>query len=139
MPFFKIWSLDGRVIQVLDRSHTLPMSFDPSDIEPEHILQSGNKVCVRDVSWHSQEPVMMSVGWESRQRGSTVARHEWKGLSKRAAALEDWVASRAAEQSERAERAARRAARRPVPPHEHADSIMEESEDFAIDSDFYST
>lgn len=54
-----------------------------------------------------QEPVMMSVGWEStRVGGSVVARHEWKGLSKMAHSLEDWTEK---QRTERAQRAARRA------------------------------
>jgi len=86
-----IWSLDGRVVQVLDRARTLPMSFDPSGAEPEPTGGPRPDVCVRDVSWHTQEPVMLSVGWESGRGGSIVARHEWKGLSKRPGALEDLV------------------------------------------------
>ncbi|EGO04656.1 hypothetical protein SERLA73DRAFT_173890 [Serpula lacrymans var. lacrymans S7.3] len=85
-----IWSLDGRVVQVLDRSQTLPMTYDPSAPEMEPLKGSRSTVCVRDVSWHSQEPVMMSAGWEGdRVGGSIVARHEWKGLLK--TSLEDWV------------------------------------------------
>jgi DDB1- and CUL4-associated factor 11 len=54
--FLEIWSLDGRVVQILDRSKTLPISFDPSAPEPENRdSRSGrSRVCVRDVSWHSQ-------------------------------------------------------------------------------------
>ncbi|KAI0066418.1 WD40 repeat-like protein [Artomyces pyxidatus] len=88
-----IWSLDGQVVQVLDRAHTLPMSFDPSGPEPESTVNSARRpVCVRDVSWHSREPVLMSAGWDSNTGGSIVARHEWKGLSKMPGALEDYVA-----------------------------------------------
>lgn len=127
-------------MQVLDRSQTLPMSFDPSGVEPEAISQSGNRVCVRDVSWHSQEPVLMSVGWESRQRGSTVARHEWKGMSKRPGELEDWVAEQSSERSERAERAARRAAGRASSSRTNPYHISEEDEDSdTSDDDYYST
>ena len=32
----------------------------------------------------------MSAAWESRRTGSTLARHDWKGLSKLAGSLEDW-------------------------------------------------
>jgi len=39
----------------------------------------------------SQEPMIMSAGWESARGGSVVARHEWKGLSKIPGALEDWL------------------------------------------------
>lgn len=49
-----IWSLDGRVVQVLDRSGTLPMSFDPSGPEPSPTNSARRRICVRDVSWHSQ-------------------------------------------------------------------------------------
>ncbi|KAF8079014.1 WD40-repeat-containing domain protein [Lyophyllum atratum] len=95
-----IWSLDGRVVQVLDRSKTLPMSFDSS--EPEYPMTKDRRsaVCVRDVSWHSQEPVIMSAAWESSHGGSTVARHEWKGLLKMPGALEDWVEKNKQEERE---------------------------------------
>ncbi|KAJ3509695.1 hypothetical protein NLJ89_g5084 [Agrocybe chaxingu] len=74
-----IWSLDGRVVQVLDRSRTLPAGFSPSGPEPAptHGLQSNH--C---------EPVILSAGWEN---GTVIARHEYKGLSKTSGALEDWV------------------------------------------------
>ncbi|KAG6380983.1 WD40-repeat-containing domain protein [Boletus reticuloceps] len=98
-----IWSLDGRIVQVLDRSRTLPISYDPSGPEPEPLTASRATVCVRDVSWSSREPVLMSVGWESsRVGGSIVARHEWKGLSKMANSLEDFVEKRRIEISQRA-------------------------------------
>ncbi|KAF8265761.1 WD40-repeat-containing domain protein [Lactarius quietus] len=94
-----IWSLDGRVVQVLDRSKTLPMAFDPSGPEPRNF--NGSKaVCVRDVSWHSKEPVLMSVGWSNGHGGSVVARHEWKGLLKMPGALEDLVEKRRLESQE---------------------------------------
>ncbi|KAJ7110375.1 WD40 repeat-like protein [Mycena crocata] len=86
-----IWSLDGRVVQVLDRAKTLPMSFDPSAPEPGSRSAHESNVCVRDVSWHSQEPVLMTAGWESGRGGSRVARHEWKGLLKMGGSLEDWT------------------------------------------------
>jgi DDB1- and CUL4-associated factor 11 len=92
----KIWSLDGSVVQVLDRSRTLDIMHDPS--APDHPSTEndtyGNGVsCVRDVSWHSREPVLMSCAWEgSSSRYSTVARHEWKGWSKNAMSLQDIVA-----------------------------------------------
>lgn len=52
----QIWSLDGRIVEILDRSNTLPMSFDPSAPYPHHLAKSTvpRRVCVRDVSWHSQ-------------------------------------------------------------------------------------
>lgn len=100
------------------------MFVDPSGPELEPIDNPRRKVCVRDVSWHSQEPIMMSVGWESIQGGSTVARHEWKGLSKMSNKLEDWVQK---QQDERGERAARWATRRYVPgASEFEDSDEEE-------------
>ncbi|KAF9245903.1 WD40 repeat-like protein [Melanogaster broomeanus] len=86
-----IWSLDGRLVQILDRSQCLPISVDPSGPELGPLSGPRAAVCVRDVSWSSKEPVLMSVGWEnSRVGGSVVARHEWKGLSKMAYSLEDF-------------------------------------------------
>ncbi|KAF5385331.1 hypothetical protein D9615_001190 [Tricholomella constricta] len=95
-----IWSLDGRVVQVLDRAKTLSMSFDPS--EPEYPSTTARRAspCVRDVSWNSQEPVLMSTAWENNQGGSIVARHEWKGLSKMRGVLEDWVEKNRQEQQD---------------------------------------
>ncbi|KAI0698404.1 WD40 repeat-like protein, partial [Cerioporus squamosus] len=111
-----IWSLDGRVVQVLDRSYTLPMALDPSGPDPEDITPSRVHPCVRDVSWHSQEPILMSTGWLGRRwghtEGSIIARHEWKGMSKIMGGLEDWVERKKAE---RAERAQRRGQRRNMP------------------------
>jgi WD repeat-containing protein 23 len=96
-----IYSLNGVIVQVLDRGKVLPMSYDPSEPEPDNVVSSG-RVCVRDVSWHSQQPVLMSVGWEGgRYGGSIVARHEWKGLSKMGNRLEDWVQKHEAEAAER--------------------------------------
>ena len=75
-----IWSLDGRVVQVLNRTHTLPMSFEPSGPEPRENTASRHKICVRDVSWHCEQPVLMSAGWIgtrwSQREGSLIARHE---------------------------------------------------------------
>ncbi|KAF8899131.1 WD40-repeat-containing domain protein [Infundibulicybe gibba] len=85
-----VWSLDGRIVQILDRAKTLPMSADPSGPEPEYTRNMRSNVCVRDVSWHSQEPVIMSAGWESGRDGSIVARHEWKGISKMRYNIRDW-------------------------------------------------
>ena len=51
--FLQIWSLDGQVVQVLDRANTQSMALDPSG--PDHdITRSRILPCVRDVSWHSQ-------------------------------------------------------------------------------------
>ncbi|EMD41857.1 hypothetical protein CERSUDRAFT_110417, partial [Gelatoporia subvermispora B] len=102
-----IWSLDGRVVQVLDRSDTLPMSFDPSGPNYSRNVP-GRKVCVRDVSWHSEQPVLMSAGWLGARwgsgEGSVIARHEWKGLSKSQGAIPDWVEKQRSERDERARR-----------------------------------
>ncbi|KAJ6520392.1 WD40-repeat-containing domain protein [Mycena sanguinolenta] len=95
-----IWSLDGQVVQVLDRIRTLPLSFDASGAEPGKAYGQDSNVCVRDVSWHSQEPVLMSAGWEGGRGGSRVARHEWKGLSKMGGSLEDWIQKEAQERNE---------------------------------------
>lgn len=86
-----IWSLDGRIVQVLDRSKTLPATFSASGPEPGPPARSSPNICVRDVSWNSKEPVIMSAGWESARGGTVIARHEYKGLLKRPGALEDWV------------------------------------------------
>ncbi|CAA7264768.1 unnamed protein product [Cyclocybe aegerita] len=83
-----IWSLDGRVVQVLDRSRTLPAGFSPSGPVPPPANGLQSNYCVRDVSWHTQEPVILSAGWEN---GTVIARHEYKGLSKTSGALQDWV------------------------------------------------
>lgn len=111
-----IWSLDGRVVQVLDRSRTLPMSCDPAEPDMIRRSQAYKRVCVRDVSWHSQQPILMSAGWLGGGWGtnesSVIARHEWKGLSKMGYHLEDHVEQ---QQSERAERAARRTVMRAMP------------------------
>jgi DDB1- and CUL4-associated factor 11 len=100
------------------------MSFDADGPEPSELRHGRGIKCVRDVSWHSQvhlhvcmafkknadigvfqEPVMMSAAgeWDSWDavRGSVVARHDWKGLSKLAGRLEDWVEK---DQSEREHR-----------------------------------
>ncbi|PFH52343.1 hypothetical protein AMATHDRAFT_140392 [Amanita thiersii Skay4041] len=95
-----IWSLDGTIVQVLDRSKTLPMTFDPSEPEPVSTRGSRNNVCVRDVSWHSQEPILMSAAWESGHGGSVVARHEWKGLLKKLRTIEDWQEKQRTEQED---------------------------------------
>lgn len=87
-----VWSLDGTVVQVLDRSKRPPMPFDFIYPEPDYVQGHHPMVCVRDVSWHSQEPVLMSSAWDSGQMGSSIlARHEWKGLAKVGGRLEDWV------------------------------------------------
>lgn len=100
-------------MQVLERSRTLPIVFDPSAPEYGPTRGESERICVRDVSWHSREPVMHSAAFESSRMGSTVARHEWKGLTKTAGALEDWVEK---DKLERAERTVRR-----MPGHFHDD------------------
>lgn len=95
-----IWSLDGRIVQVLDRAKTLPSTFKPYECEPEETNVSRTGNCVRDVSWHSQEPVIMSAAWTARPGGTIIARHEWKGLSKMHWKLEDWVEKERQEASE---------------------------------------
>ncbi|OCB87134.1 WD40 repeat-like protein [Sanghuangporus baumii] len=95
-----IWSLDGRLVQVLDRSETLPMSFDPSGPDVPSLGRPSNGSCVRDVSWHTREPVMLSAAWGVHGT-SSVARHEWKGLNKMGGSLEDWEEKRVAEEAER--------------------------------------
>jgi len=105
-----IWSLDGTIVQVLDRSKTLPIFVDPSGTERTTEGHGRTDLCVRDVSWHSQEPVLMSAAWESRRDGSVVARHEWKGLMKMRGALEDWNEKTRLEREDRSgcQRATRR-------------------------------
>jgi WD repeat-containing protein 23 len=100
-------------VQVLDRAETLPMAYDPCEPEPPRRAPGGARtVCVRDVSWHAQQPVLLSVGWANRRSGSVVARHEWKGLGKLGGRLEDWVDKQGAEYAERARRAPAAAATR---------------------------
>ncbi|OBZ68544.1 LEC14B protein [Grifola frondosa] len=99
-----IWSLDGKVVQVLDRAYTLPISYDPSGPQPvDGRPPSRNKIC---------QPILMSAGWLgshwSAREGSVIARHEWKGLSKSRGALEDYVEKQKSERTERAQRRARR-------------------------------
>ncbi|TFK56756.1 WD40 repeat-like protein [Heliocybe sulcata] len=122
-----VWSLDGQVLQVIDRAHTLPMSFDPSDRElPPSADGYRDRTCVRDVSWHSKEPVMLSVGWNGG-RGSIVARHEWKGLRKMGNNMEDWAEK---QKQEREERAKRRSERFNIPgAFEQSDESDEDEDD----------
>jgi len=78
---------------VLDRGRSLPLDFDPSAPEPPPLEGSRQSVCVRDLSWHSREPVLLSAAFTRNYMGnvSNVARHDWKGLTKTSGALEDWV------------------------------------------------
>jgi hypothetical protein len=112
-PLQQIWSLDGQVVQVLDRSKVVPLcspgstrASDPSAAipSPEDEAKDGeacrtspqasaggasrynrsymwnqasSEICtVRDVSWHSSEPAMMSTAWDGPdgQHGS-IAKH----------------------------------------------------------------
>ncbi|KZV94574.1 WD40 repeat-like protein [Exidia glandulosa HHB12029] len=102
-----IWSLDGTVVQTIDRSRTLPISFDPTGPDPGEEIprerpaagrmgQRTTGIIVRDLSWHPSQPVLLSSAWRGESTRSNVARHEWKGLTKHAAtmrkgALEDLV------------------------------------------------
>lgn len=95
-----IYSLDGPIVQVLDRAHTHPLINaksgeynDPSDLT---LRRSRRKArghltsTVRDVSWHPYEPMLMSTAWESR--GSiegSIALHEW--APRKGESLEDIV------------------------------------------------
>ncbi|KAI0094186.1 WD40-repeat-containing domain protein [Irpex rosettiformis] len=105
-----IWSLDGRVVEVLDRSGTLPMSYHPSEPQPPQLPSHSHRVCVRDVSWHSQQPILMSAGWLGSSWGdsesSVIARHEWKGLSKLNYNLADYTVRQQSENAERRNRLA---------------------------------
>ncbi|KAJ3557114.1 hypothetical protein NM688_g1646 [Phlebia brevispora] len=127
-----IWSLDGRVVQVLDRSNTLPMSYHPSDPQPPPVHSPHRKVCVRDVSWHSQQPVLMSAGWLGSGWGvnesSVIARHEWKGLSKMNYSLEDYVEKQQVEAVDRSERSLRSSAFRTVFSRMPGSYIMDDDE-----------
>ncbi|KAF9011056.1 WD40-repeat-containing domain protein [Cyathus striatus] len=89
-----IWSLDGRVVQILDRSRTLPSSFDASGPEPEATSGARTNTCVRDVRTGVDEC------WMGKPGGSTIARHEWKGLRKAPGAIEDWVEKSNLEEAE---------------------------------------
>ncbi|KAK4684769.1 DDB1- and CUL4-associated factor 11, partial [Tremellales sp. Uapishka_1] len=104
-----IWSLDGRVVQVLNRTISQPLRAsngdytDPAAPETaarrvnmsDQIYGGGLNYTVRDVAWHGYEPTLMSTCWESEggtRRGGTLAKHEWKGLGKGGLRrLEDWV------------------------------------------------
>jgi len=52
--YIQIWSLDGRIIQILDRSKTSAMSLNPfaEELEPFEPSDGRGMVCVRDVSWN---------------------------------------------------------------------------------------
>ncbi|KAH8835624.1 WD40-repeat-containing domain protein [Flagelloscypha sp. PMI_526] len=80
-----IWSLDGRIVQILDRSKTLPQSFDASEPEPrarERKARRGHPLL---------QPIIMSAAWESDRDGSGSLGGK----------LEDWVAKAESELDER--------------------------------------
>ncbi|OXG54142.1 WD-repeat protein 23 [Cryptococcus neoformans] len=104
-----VWSLDGRVIQVLDRSaseglyssqgiYSDPSAAPRSPQSSRTNLFGSYSHAVRDVAWHGYEPTLMSTCWDmmgSMRRGGTIAKHEWKGLGKNGLAkLEDWEMKR---------------------------------------------
>jgi WD repeat-containing protein 23 len=101
--FSQIWSLDGRIVETLDRAHTLSMAFDPRDRdlpERQHPHRSShNEMIIRDCSWHPREPALLSCYWHNDE-SSSVARHEWKSLGKRGMTLEDVVEKEQAEATE---------------------------------------
>ncbi|KAM0788998.1 hypothetical protein ACM66B_003067 [Microbotryomycetes sp. NB124-2] len=84
-----IWSLDGQVVQKIDRKYTHPLLDsatgdynDPSS----YALRStrapparGYGRVVRDVSWHPTRPELMSTAWSEGQIEGSIARHEWRG------------------------------------------------------------
>ena len=51
----------------------------------------GGAICtVRDVSWHPQEPSLMSTAWDGNEGESgSIAKHELADWSKRHMSLED--------------------------------------------------
>ncbi|CAE7194599.1 unnamed protein product [Rhizoctonia solani] len=89
-----IWSLDGRIAQTLDRTQSLPITFDPREpdlpMRPPAHRSRHNDMTIRDCSWHPREPALLSCYWH-RDESSSVARHEWKSLGKRGLTLEDVV------------------------------------------------
>ncbi|EUC63840.1 WD domain, G-beta repeat protein [Rhizoctonia solani AG-3 Rhs1AP] len=89
-----IWSLDGRIVQTLDRTQTLPITFDPREpdlpLRPTAHRSRHNDMTIRDCSWHPREPALLSCYWH-RDESSSIGRHEWKSLGKRGLTLEDVV------------------------------------------------
>ncbi|GAA5923660.1 hypothetical protein JCM3775_000463 [Rhodotorula graminis] len=96
-----IYSLDGRVVQVLDRAHSHPLidrssgSYnDPADLQLRSRPRKGrtgySPPVVRDVSWAPYAPQLMSTAWEDRGAvEGSIALHEWAGRP--GEALEDRV------------------------------------------------
>jgi WD repeat-containing protein 23 len=94
-PNSQIWSVDGHLVQRINSRKSMPITNSPSGPEPEldpyEVPEQMGQSVVRDVSWHSQQPVIMSCAWGDRFSKSHVSRHEWKGLGKLGGKLEDWV------------------------------------------------
>ncbi|GAA95384.1 hypothetical protein E5Q_02038 [Mixia osmundae IAM 14324] len=83
-----IWSLDGQVVQILDRRKATPLfgsdgePNDPSAPEAPPSQHNYDSV-VRDVSWAPFEPTIISTSWESSVGSSgSIAMHEWKAEGK---------------------------------------------------------
>ncbi|KAK4055503.1 secretory subunit [Microbotryomycetes sp. JL201] len=84
-----IWSLDGQVVQTIDRKYTHPLLDgqtgdynDPSSYKLRSTRAPparGYGRVVRDVSWHPTRPELMSTAWSEGQIEGSIARHEWKG------------------------------------------------------------
>lgn len=79
---------------------------------------------------------MMSAGWEGGHGRSSVARHEWKGLSKMGGRLEDLLERERAEGRERQHREERtplrrsvRLSRRQIPGSFQVDNDEDDDED----------
>lgn len=102
-----IWSLDGRVVQTIDRRYTHPLINaageynDPSDVSLRTSVyrpgKSSYSSTIRDVAWHPSEPSLMSTAWEGRGgvEGS-LAKHEWGSSNE---TLEDQAARQIQEAS----------------------------------------
>jgi DDB1- and CUL4-associated factor 11 len=96
LSYSQIWSVDGHLVQRINSRQSMGITAPPSGPEPEldpyEVPGQMAQSVVRDVSWHSQQPVLMSCAWGGDRIGrSRVSRHEWKGLGKLGGRLEDWV------------------------------------------------
>ena len=86
----------------------------------------------------------MSAAWDDINSGSSVARHEWKGLSKMPGpgALEDWVEKRRLETGEEEDsprpRGVRVAAARYRLPGAYLEDLLNADEDDEDDPDWFS-
>lgn len=115
----QIWSLDGQVVQVIDRNETYPLYTNHGEVtDPSgaawsmpHAIpvsepassrtsaaygRSQNMCIVRDVSWHPSEPTLMSTAWDGvgGQTGSIaqhVRRTTHPGMARRREAVDDVV------------------------------------------------